>query len=65
MDHIREYGFLVRRPINPALAWPRGLDRHRGERLKHHLEAILLDQGIETSFSLVLFRNADELRSMV
>ena len=65
MDHIREHGFLVRRSISPALAWPRALDRRRGERLKEHLEAILFDQGIETSFSLVHFRNADELRSAV
>jgi hypothetical protein len=65
MDHIRKHGFLVRRPINPALAWPSNLERQRGERLKEHFEAILCDQGIEATFSLVHFRNAEELRSQV
>jgi hypothetical protein len=65
MDRIRENGFLVRRPINPALAWPAKLDRHRGDRLKLHFEAILLDQGIETTFCLIPFNNVDELRAKV
>jgi hypothetical protein len=67
MDHIREYGFLTRRPMNPALAWPRRreLSEHGGERLKEHLQAILLDQGIDVAFSVIRYRDADELRSEV
>ncbi len=65
MDHIREHGFLVRRPINPAIAWPARLDRQLADRLKEHFDAILFDHGIEATFSLVRYRDADDLRSAV
>jgi hypothetical protein len=65
MDHIRQNGFLVQRSINPALAWPAKFGRERAGRLKEHLEAILLDQGIETTFTVVPFNHADHLRSQI
>jgi hypothetical protein len=65
MDHIRQYGFLVQRSINPALAWPEKLDCERGNCLKEHLEAIFVDQGIDATFSLVPFHSADDLRRQV
>lgn len=65
MDHIRQNGFLVQRSINPALAWATKFGRERADRLKEHLEAILLDQGIETTFTVVSFNHPDHLRSQI
>jgi hypothetical protein len=65
MDHVRQYGSLVQRSINPALAWPARLDQERGECLKEHLEAILADQGIDANFSMVPYHSADDLRRNV
>jgi hypothetical protein len=65
MDAIRERGFLQRRPINPALAWPNRLDLARGEHLGRHFNAILSDHGIEQTFALLRYRTAEELRATI
>jgi len=65
VDHIRRYGFLIGRPINPALAWPARLGEARGLRLKQDLDGIWEQQGIEARFALVCYRDVAEIRSFI
>jgi len=47
---IRRNGFLVRRPMDPLLAWPEWLGRERGCRMKRDLEEIWTKQGFDVGF---------------
>ena len=61
MEHIRKNGFLIRRSINPVIAWPAHLGQSRGERLKKDLESIWAEHGIEAAFQPVPFNSVEEL----
>jgi hypothetical protein len=60
--HVRRNGFLVRRPINPALGWPAELTRVRGERMRRDLEFLLSEQGVEAKLGLIQFNHVQDLR---
>jgi hypothetical protein len=60
--YIRRNGFLVRRPINPALAWPASLGKERGERMRRDLEFLSSKQGIEAKFGFILYNDVEDLR---
>lgn len=65
IDHIRRNGFLIGRPISPALAWPAHLGENRGLRLKKDLDLIWEQQGIDARFALICYRNVTEIRSFM
>jgi hypothetical protein len=60
--YVRRNGFLVRRPINPALAWPAGLGEERGARMQRDLEFLCSSQGVEAKFGLILYNDVHDLR---
>lgn len=64
-DHIRKNGFLIRRPINPALAFPRHLGERRASRMKEDLEDIWKLQGIEAVFGLCIYGNVEEINRFI
>jgi hypothetical protein len=64
-EHIRKYGFLIRRPIDPLLAWPSRLDQRGGTRLKEDLENIWECQGVQERFRLIRYDDIDEIRKAV
>jgi hypothetical protein len=64
-DHIRRYGFLQQRPINPALAWPHHLGETPAERMKADINSILADQGIAFKFELIRYRDVEQIRRAV
>jgi len=64
-DHVRRYGFLQQRPINPALAWPHHLGDKPAERMKADINAILADQGIAFTFQLIRYRDVEQIRKEV
>jgi hypothetical protein len=61
-EHIRKYGFLVRRAIDPLLAWPSRLGQRGGVRLKEDLESIWESQGIQERFRLIEKDDVEEIR---
>jgi hypothetical protein len=63
--HIRNHGFLVRRPINPLLAYPAEHGHDRGMRLKKDLERIWAGQSIDAVFEFRLYRNVEDIRRAV
>ncbi len=64
-QHIRHYGFIVRRPINPLLAYPRFSDDSSARRMQADLNYLLKQQGIDYRFGLLRFRDVDEIRREV
>ncbi len=62
IDHIRRHGFLMGRPINPALAWPARLGEARANRLKEDLEQIWSEQHINARFGLICYGTVEEIR---
>lgn len=64
-EHIRKYGFLQQRAINPLLAWPARLSRQGGDRLRDHLNDIWAQQGIDYRFDLVTYGNVEDIRRTV
>ena len=60
--YVRRNGFLVRRPINPALAWPAELGKERGARMRRDLEFLCSNQGIEAKFGLIMYNEVQDLR---
>jgi hypothetical protein len=64
-DHVRKNGFLIRRPIDPVLAWPSRFDERGGPRLKQDLEDIWESQGVQERFRLVRNDDVDEIRKAV
>lgn len=64
-DHIRRYGFLRQRPINPLLAWHRRFGKQTANRMKNDLNYLLESQGIEYKFEFMLFNDVDEIRKEI
>ncbi|MGI0086043.1 MAG: hypothetical protein ACREBQ_13270, partial [Nitrososphaerales archaeon] len=64
-NHIRRNGFLIRRPINPLLAWPANRDGRGGIRLKQDLEGIWENQGVSEKFGLISYNQVDEIRKAI
>jgi len=64
-EHIRRFGFLVRRPINPLLTWTSKFGQAAGTRLKEDLERIWKDQGILEKFRPFQSDSIDEIRQAV
>jgi hypothetical protein len=60
--HIARNGFLVSRPLNPALGWPSCLDTERGARMKRDLDFLWSEQGIEAKFGFVPYKDAQDIR---
>lgn len=65
VKHIRDHGFLVRRPINPLLTCPVQYGNDRAVRLKKDLERIWTGQSIDAVFGLRLYRDIEEIRRAV
>jgi hypothetical protein len=59
---VRRNGFLVRRPINPALAWPARMGKERGARMGRDLEYLCSKQGIKVNFGLLTYNSVEEIR---
>ena len=64
-NHVRKNGFLIRRPIDPVLAWPSRLNDQGGIRLQKDLEMIWESQGVKERFRLIRYANVDEIRRAV
>ncbi len=64
-DHIRRYGFLVERPINPMLAWPARIEQAAGKRLKTDLEFICQQQGLKFTFDQVFYNDVEDLAQLI
>jgi hypothetical protein len=60
--HVRRNGFLVQRPINPALGWPADLGKERGARMRRDLEFLLSQQGVKAKFGLIHLNDVQDLR---
>ena len=59
---VKRNGFLVRRPINPALAWPARMSKERGARMGRDLEYLCSNQGIKVKFGLISYNSVEEIR---
>jgi hypothetical protein len=64
-DHIRQNGFLVRRPINPVLAFPKRLGEKRAVRMKRDLETIWNSQGVGATFGLCVYDRVEDIHRFV
>jgi hypothetical protein len=69
-EHIRRFGYLQRRPINPLLAWPREVagrpvSEIPGQRMKSDLNKILEAKGIGYRFDLIQYENVEEIRQAI
>ncbi len=63
-EHIRRYGFLQQRPINPLLALPKHL-KDRARRMKSDLNSLWKRQGIDFEFEYFLFNDVEHLRKKI
>lgn len=66
-EHVRRFGYLQRRPINPLLAWPREVagrpvSEAPGLRMRDDLNKILEEKGIDYRFDLIQYNNVEEIR---
>ncbi len=64
-DHVRRYGFLHTRPINPVLAWPQKNDKQGIRRMLSDINYLLQKRGIEYCFSGLSYIDAEDLRRQV
>ena len=65
LDHVKRYGFLVQRPINPILACPSSFGLDRARRMKEDFNSILKSEGIDFSFEEFLYRDVEQLNAHV
>ena len=67
IHHLRKYGFLQTRPVNPLLACPsQRFSKDRANRLRDDLNGIAVDQQLPFSFpSPLRYREVDEIRQVV
>jgi hypothetical protein len=64
-EHIRRYGFLQQRPINPLLAWTRSAGEQPADRLLEDMNRILEEQGINYRFTLFRYDTVEEIKREV
>ena len=64
-EHIRRYGFLQQRPINPLLAWTRRAGEQPADRFLKDMNRILVEQGINFKFTLFRYKDVEEIRREV
>lgn len=64
-DHIRRYGFLQQRPINPLLAWTRRAGEQPAERLLEDFNSILAEKGVRHTFTLFRYDTVEEIKKEV
>jgi hypothetical protein len=64
-DMIRQNGFLVQRPIDPLLAWPRQLGDERGRRMKKDIEGIWKKQGFDVEFGIVYYKDPGDITAAI
>jgi hypothetical protein len=64
-EHIRRFGFLQQRPINPLLAWNRCKGEQPADRLLEDMNRILAEQGINYQFTLFRYDTVEEIRRKV
>ena len=64
-DHVRRYGFLHTRPINPVLAWPQKNGKQGRRRMLSDINYLLQKRGIEYYFSGLFYNDAEDLRRQV
>lgn len=64
-QHIRRYGFLEHRPINPLLAYPKYVNEDAAKRMKNDLNYILGAQGINYRFEMSRYRNVEEIKKEI
>jgi hypothetical protein len=64
-EAIRRNGFLVRRPMDPLLAWPERLGRERGGRMKRDVEEIWTKQGFEVGFGIVFYKDVADIEAAI
>jgi len=64
-DHIRRFGFLQQRPINPLLAWTHPVEQKHANRLLEDMNRILAEQGIGYKFDLFKYDKVEDIKRMV
>src|SRR5205085_1997972 len=64
-EHIRRYGFLQQRPINPLLAWTLRAGEQPADRLLEDMNRILAEQGINFKFTLFRYDTVEEIKREV
>ena len=64
-QHIRQNGFLIQRPINPLLAYPRKAGKDSAERIQQDFNYLLEQQGIDYRFSMRGFDTVDKIRRTI
>jgi hypothetical protein len=64
-EKIRQNGFLVQRPIDPILGWPRHLGEERGRRVKRDIEGIWSKQGFDVEFGIVYYDDVSDIVSAI
>ncbi|ULH14017.1 hypothetical protein MF271_00625 (plasmid) [Deinococcus sp. KNUC1210] len=59
---LAEQGYLIKRPLIPALAVPQHYDRRRAGRLKTDLDQLAAELHLDFEFTLIRYRTVDELQ---
>lgn len=65
LERVKRYGFLHQRPINPLLACPPAFGVDRARRMRDDLNHILRSEGIEYTFSEIIYRDVEQLNSHI
>lgn len=63
--HVRRYGFLRTRPINPALAWPQENGKDGLKRMVSDVNYMLENRGLQHHFSGLLYQYPEDLRANI
>ena len=61
-EHIRRYGFLIHRPINPVLAFPHYAGEAAARRMTDDLNSILESQNVDFRFSYARYHSVEDIR---
>jgi hypothetical protein len=64
-EKIRQNGFLIQRPIDPLLAWPRHLGDQRARRMKADVESIWKSQGLDADFSIAMYSDVNDIATAI
>lgn len=64
-EHVRRYGFLQQRPINPLLAWTRNAGEQPADRLVEDFNRILSEKGIRYTFTLFRYDTVEDIKKEI
>ena len=60
-QHVEKFGFLIRRPINPVLAYPITYKKNRADRLGKDFNEVFRTQKVDFRFSMLQYKNVHDL----